>query len=474
MTVLNIAVLMVVILSGLLSNSVDIDNLSPFLPHGMKGLVSGAGLVFFAFIGFDMVASLSEEVVHPERNMPIGIVGSLVVSTLLYVVVALVVVGMAPISILGEKVPVVRALLANACCNHEQQLGNVTPETCLSECEHVTRPLLARAGQFVSVGAIMGLTASCFTSLMGQPRILYSLARDRLIPPIFATVDPETRVPRAGILATGGVSAFLACFVPLDALANLISLGTLMVFTFVDAGVILLRLRSLQSHFHPPPPLKHVGGASSTFPPVVSIPGNKRLAHHYDPIRHKDEQVVILISIFTGSVLGMSLCLSHFYHTVVATLFSCLIVLSAYAIATSSDTWSIPTTSTGTNTRPFQCPFVPIFPLAGILANTYMMGSLPLSSWFLCLVWLSLGIGFYFCYSLHHSVLGKSSSTSSHHATEDRPLLSTPTRDATSTLDASCTKHTYDTLEVSLHALTCHHSAEQRKRSEKEAPCDSC
>lgn len=146
-----------------------------------------------------------------------------------YVSVALTVVGMAPINVLGETVPVINALLANACCTHSDQLLAGADETCLAGCvSYDVKPWLAVVGRIVSVGAIMGLKASCFTSLMGQPRILYSLSREGLIPPVFMQVNPITQVPDQGIILTGIVTAGLACFAPMESLANLISLGTLM------------------------------------------------------------------------------------------------------------------------------------------------------------------------------------------------------------------------------------------------------
>lgn len=123
-----------------------------------------------------MVASLSEEVIHPEKNMPIGIVGSLVVSTLIYVSVSLCVVGMAPFIYLGETIPIVNALMVNACCSHLEQIeqmGNEQTEVCLRECQlPYEKPIMAVAGHVVSGGAIFGLIGACFTSLMGQPRIV--------------------------------------------------------------------------------------------------------------------------------------------------------------------------------------------------------------------------------------------------------------------------------------------------------------
>ena len=228
-TILNLGILSLVIIAGVTSESITSENFVPFTPHGLTATLQGAGLVFFAFIGFDMVASLSEEVVHPERNMPIGIVGSLICTTCIYVSVSLAVVGMAPYSILGETVPVVNALLANACCSHEEQIAEDAIDVCLIECDetHYVRPYLGLISHIVGGGAIFGLKASCFTSLMGQPRIFYRMAQDGLWFPIFAKIDSETHVPIHGIYVTGIATSFLACFVPLEALANLISLVSL-------------------------------------------------------------------------------------------------------------------------------------------------------------------------------------------------------------------------------------------------------
>jgi amino acid transporter len=171
MTILNLSVLALVVLLG--APVVDTDNWFPVFPHGIAGMARGAGLIFFAYLGFDMVSCLSEEVSNPEVNMPIGIIGSLGVSMTIYVAVAAVIVGMAPTNLLGDDVPIVNALLSNACCSHIDQLVAEAAQKCLSyEC-HVIRPVLYAGSRIVSVGGIFGLTTATFTCLMGQPRIFY-------------------------------------------------------------------------------------------------------------------------------------------------------------------------------------------------------------------------------------------------------------------------------------------------------------
>ncbi len=165
--VTNLFILALIVISALATGSVEPDNLVPFAPSGVSGMLRGAGLVFYAFIGFDMVASLSEEVVSPERNMPIGIVGSLLLSTLIYCSVTLAVVGMTPLPFLGETTPLVNAILANACCTHEEQMevvgNNLDVGVCLRDCQVFENPALAWISRIVSGGAGLGLMAACFT-----------------------------------------------------------------------------------------------------------------------------------------------------------------------------------------------------------------------------------------------------------------------------------------------------------------------
>ena len=244
MTIVNLSILGFVVLAGVGSGTVHKDNLTPVLPHGWQGVGRAAGLVFFSYLGFDMVSCLSEEVQNPERNMPIGIIGSLLTSMTIYCSVSLVVVGMAPTIVLGEDIPIVNALLANACCTHEEQVLDDSNQTeCLSyTCQPILHSMLFVGSRVVSCGAVFGLTTACFACLMGQPRIFFSMAQDGLLFKVYAKVNPQTGVPTIGTVLTGIFTALVACFIDLESLANAISLGTLQVFTFVNAGVIILRM----------------------------------------------------------------------------------------------------------------------------------------------------------------------------------------------------------------------------------------
>jgi APA family basic amino acid/polyamine antiporter len=395
MTCFNVLILLVVVLSG--SPMMTVENLEPFFPTGVQGVARGAGLVFFAFIGFDMVACLSEEVIDPGHNMPLGIVGSLVISSLIYVSISLVVVGMSPISLLGGDVPITNALLANACCDHQGQLAADATSVCLnSACKPVLHPLLMFCSRFVGAGAIFALTSACFVGLMGQPRIFYSMAKDGLLFPIFGEVNPRTHVPAAGILITGVMCAFLACFIDLQVLANVISLGTLLVFTFVNAAVIILRLRPWHTH-----------QSVSERAWVLRTPPMSRFASRLSDVtiacwwesksvRENGAKPTICVSVFTFSTLLVSIGIRDSWPLALPLLFGIVSALCVYVLLT------LPRSDPP---ETFTCPLVPLIPLFGMTCNLFMAGSLPNSSWLLSISWTVLGIVVYFCYGLQHSTL---------------------------------------------------------------------
>jgi len=414
MTVLNLGMLGFVVFAGLGSGTVESENLTPFFPEGFGGVLRGSGLVFFAFIGFDMVACLSEEVKNPEKNMPLGIVGTLVATTGIYVAVALVVIGMAPFDLLGGDVPIVNALLANGCCTHEEQLIDAkTGAECLNQaCSPVIRPVLLYGSRVVSFGAIFGLTTGTFTSLMGQPRIFYRMAMDGLLFKIFARVDAKTQVPTEGIILTGLLCSALSCFVYLDALANLISLGTLSVFTFVDAGVIILRMRPVEDVDSDsdidddgglPTASRQTGTGSSSITEEgfeeslweVVVAKYRRYAS--GPVENNGSRPTYHTVIFTLCTIFASMAYSNGWAISVSILCLAFATYSAFVLMLLPK--SAPPDT-------FQCPYIPAVPLIGLACNGYMMGSLPMSSWQFLMMWLFTGLFVYFGYGIRHSVLG--------------------------------------------------------------------
>jgi len=181
---------------------------------GVGGIFTGAALVFFAFIGFDIVATAAEETKNPQRDMPIGIFGSLAICTTLYVAVSLVVTGMVKYDKIKVEAPLANAFRVN---------GQST------------------IAQIVSFGALAGLTTVMMILMLGQSRVFFAMSRDRLLPPAFSHVSERFGTPYRTTIVTGIVVAALAALVSLDTLADLVNIGTLFAFILVSIGVVVLR-----------------------------------------------------------------------------------------------------------------------------------------------------------------------------------------------------------------------------------------
>ena len=184
------------------------------LAFGWLGICFGAAIVFFAFIGFDVVATTAEETRRPQRDMPIGILGSLAICTVLYVVVSLVLTGMVKYTELNTAAPMADALKA------------------------VGYDWIA---SLVSLGALAGLTTVILILMLGQSRVLFAMSRDRLLPGWLSSVHPRYGTPWVISAITGVVVALIATFVPLTTLADMVNIGTLFAFVLVSIGVIVLR-----------------------------------------------------------------------------------------------------------------------------------------------------------------------------------------------------------------------------------------
>jgi basic amino acid/polyamine antiporter, APA family len=199
------------------------SNWVPFIPpntgkfghFGWSGIATGASVIFFAYIGFDAVSTTAQEARNPKRDMPIGILGSLVVCTVLYIAMALVMTGMVSYKELNVPAPVALAL--------------------------DKFPQLAWLAIPVKLGAICGMTSVILVMLLGQPRIFLNMADDGLLPPIFAKVHPKYRTPHLSTVITGIGGVVISGILPVDILGEIASIGTLMAFVVVCIGVLVLR-----------------------------------------------------------------------------------------------------------------------------------------------------------------------------------------------------------------------------------------
>jgi basic amino acid/polyamine antiporter, APA family len=193
--------------------------LGGFAPNGWAGISAGAAIIFFSYIGFDATSTAAEEAKNPARDMPFGIIMSLIVCTVLYIVLALVMTGMAPWNRLGTPEPMITALA----------LADGSPK------------VLAISRLIVSLGAVIAMTSVLLVFQLGQPRIFMSMSRDGLLPPFLARVHPRFKTPYIGTIITGLFVATFAAFANIAEVVDLTNIGTLFAFVLVSAGVLVLR-----------------------------------------------------------------------------------------------------------------------------------------------------------------------------------------------------------------------------------------
>jgi len=219
-----IKVVVILLFIGFGISHIDIANWTPFIPEntgkfgefGFSGILSAAAVVFFAYIGFDAVSTASQEAINPKRDMPIGILVSLAICTILYIAVSLTLTGIVSYKDLNVAAPIAVAI---------DKFG----------------PSLLWLSPIVKFGAIAGLSSVVLVLLMGQSRIFFIMAQDGLLWKKFAKVHPKYQTPHVTTIVTGLVSAFFAGFFPIGLLGEMVSIGTLLAFVIVSIGVIILR-----------------------------------------------------------------------------------------------------------------------------------------------------------------------------------------------------------------------------------------
>jgi len=253
-----IKVFVILLFIGIGAFFVNKANWHPFIPentgvwghYGWSGIFRGAAVIFFAYIGFDAVSTAAQEAKNPQRDMPIGILGSLGISTILYILVAIVLTGIVSFTFLNVADPI--AVGVNAMGTGLFWL----------------RPI-------IKIAAIAGLSSVILVMLMGQPRIFFSMSKDGLLPPIFSKVHSRFKTPYVSTLITGFVALVLAGILPINILGELVSIGTLLAFAIVCIGIIILRVKrpELKRTFKTPwVPLIPLLGAGICLLQMFSLP----------------------------------------------------------------------------------------------------------------------------------------------------------------------------------------------------------
>ncbi|MCW8809107.1 MAG: amino acid permease [Rhodanobacter sp.] len=228
-----VKVVVILLFLAVMFHFINTDFWHPFVPaneggskFGWTGVYRGATLVFFAYIGFDAVSTAAGEAKNPQRDMPIGILGSLLICTVLYIAMAATMTGVAPFRMLNTPEPVATAI--------SYVLGTVAAGSAASH-------ILSLLKILVVFAALAGLSSVVLVMLMGQPRIFYSMSRDGLLPKALGRLHPKHRTPYVGTIIVGVIAAILAGLFPVDVLGDLVSMGTLLAFATVCIGVLVLR-----------------------------------------------------------------------------------------------------------------------------------------------------------------------------------------------------------------------------------------
>ncbi|KAG7548210.1 Cationic amino acid transporter C-terminal [Arabidopsis suecica] len=374
-----------------------------YFPYGVNGMLTGSATVFFAYIGFDSVASMAEEVKNPQRDLPLGIGLSLMLCCLLYMMVSVVIVGLVPYYAMDPDTPI-----SSAFASHGIQW----------------------AAYLITLGAVMALCSVLMGSILPQPRILMAMARDGLLPSFFSNVNQRTQVPINGTITTGVCVAILAFFMDVSQLAGMVSVGTLVAFTMVAISVLIVRYvppdevplpSSLQENSS-----SHVGTSSSSKQPLLC----KVDASIVD--KGKAQGDWVLNKVNRRKLAGWSIiftCIGNFLLSYPASCFLLpgllryslcgvgglfllvgLIVLSCIDQDDARHSFG--------HSGGFICPFVPLLPIVCILINMYLLVNLGAATWARVSVWLFIGVLVYIFYGRRNSSLVNAVYVSTAHVQE--------------------------------------------------------
>lgn len=382
-----------------------------YFPFGADGMLAGSATVFFAYIGFDSVASTAEEVKNPQRDLPLGIGLALFICCALYMLVSVVVVGLVPYYLMDPDTPISSAFASNG---------------------------MQWAAYIITIGATTALCSTLMGSILPQPRILMAMARDGLLPPFFSDINKRTQVPMKSTITTGVVAAILAFFMDVSQLAGMVSVGTLLAFTMVAISLLIIRYvppdvmplpsslqgstdsLSLQIARDAQVMRKGKTKVSTSKDRTQPLLGKKRAAVDYPVIDKQESQGSYALSednrrkvagwtiMFTFiGVLLLTYAASSIFLPRILRFTLCgvggALLLTGFVVLASID--QDETRHTFGHTGGFLCPFVPLLPIASILINVYLLINLGTDTWTRVSVWLLIGVIVYVFYGRKHSSL---------------------------------------------------------------------
>ncbi|MBA0590819.1 cationic amino acid transporter 2, vacuolar [Gossypium raimondii] len=383
-----------------------------YFPFGVDGMLAGSATVFFAYIGFDSVASTAEEVKNPQRDLPLGIATALSICCGLYMLVSIVIVGLVPYYAMDPDTPI-----SSAFASHGMQW----------------------AAYIITIGAVTALCSTLMGSLLPQPRILLAMARDGLLPSFFSEVNKSSQVPIKSTLATGLVAATLSFFMDVSQLAGMVSVGTLLAFTMVAISVLILRYvppdevpfpSSLQESIDSVT-LRYsqrISGKNPETNPETStfvdssqpLLGNKNVAVDCLVIEKQEAQAYWTLTeqnrrkiagwtimLLCVGAFGLTFAASNVWIPSLIRLTCCgvggVLLLSGLIVLTCID--QDDARHNFGHTGGFICPFVPLLPIVCILINVYLLINLGAATWARVSVWLLIGVVVYVFYGRSHSSL---------------------------------------------------------------------
>ncbi|XP_026522888.1 cationic amino acid transporter 2 isoform X2 [Notechis scutatus] len=411
-TAVNILVLLFVMISGfvkgninnwkrteefLINYTAEIKNLSSsenvtsifgaggFMPYGFTGTLAGAATCFYAFIGFDCIATTGEEVRNPQRAIPIGIVTSLLVCFLAYFGVSAALTLMMPYYLLDEKSPLPVAF------------------------EYVG---WGPAKYLVAVGSLCALSTSLLGSMFPLPRILFAMARDGLLFRFLAKVS-KRQSPVAATLTAGLISALMAFLFDLKALVDMMSIGTLLAYSLVAACVLILRYQPSLNYEQPKysaekEALAGSQGECKSESQISMIPRKSfNLQMLINPSSLPTEQSATVVSLLVGLlailVCGLSILTTHGINSLANMELWSIFLLASLFILFGMIMFIIWRQPQNQHKVTFMVPFLPFLPSLSILVNIYLMVQLSGETWIRFSIWMALGLLIYFAYGIRHS-----------------------------------------------------------------------